>query len=205
MVSKRVKCLSVAVFSIIFLLVSSTGFAQHNDHEDADAKHDKQEEGHRKDKKKGFNASEVIFGHVLNAHEFHFLDIGDHPVTIPLPVILYSPQRGFTSFMSSKFEHGHKTHNGYAILTDHSIHEMGLDTKKFYAGDIVAVNDGKLDASVKVYDLSLTRNVVQMFLALISFRMDHVAYSQKIQEWCGSYFSSEGFPKFAGACHYVCS
>jgi F-type H+-transporting ATPase subunit a len=170
MVSKRVKCLSVAVFSIIFLLVSSTGFAQHNDHESGDTGHAKQEEGHGKDKKKGFNASEVIFGHVLNAHEFHFLDIGDHPVTIPLPVILYSPQRGFTSFMSSKFEHGHKTHNRYAILTDHSIHEMGLDSKKFYAGDIVAVDDaGKLDASVKVYDLSLTRNVVQMFLALIVF------------------------------------
>ncbi len=76
-------------------------------------------------KEKGFNASEVIFGHVLNAHEFHFLDIGDHPVTIPLPVILYSPQRGFTSFMSSTFHHGHEhAHEGYAMLTDHNIAEM---------------------------------------------------------------------------------
>lgn len=154
---------------MISLLVSSTGFAQHDTHEDAGTGHPKQEEGHVKEEKKGFNASEVIFGHVLNAHEFHFLDIGDHPVTIPLPVILYSPQRGFTSFMSSKFEHGHKAYKGYTLLTDHSIHEMGLDPKKFYAGDIVAVNDDKIDASVKVYDLSLTRNVVQMFLALIVF------------------------------------
>ena len=167
---KRVKCLSVAAFSVISLLVSTAGFAQHETTEDAGGGHRKQEEGHGKENKKGFNASEVIFGHVLNAHEFHFLDIGDHPVTIPLPVILYSPQRGFTSFMSSRFEHGHKAHNGYTILTDHSIQEMRLDPKKFYAGDIVAVNEaGEFDPAVKVYDLSLTRNVVQMLLALVVF------------------------------------
>ncbi len=170
MFSKRVKCLSVAVFSVISLLVSTTGFAQHESPEGAGTDHSKQVEGDGKDKKKGFNASEVIFGHVLNAHEFHFLDIGDHPVTIPLPVILYSPERGFTSFMSSKFEHGHKAYKGYALLTEHSIHEMGLDPKKFYVGDIAAVNEaGKVDPAVKVYDLSLTRNVVQMLLALAIF------------------------------------
>ncbi|HEY6502451.1 MAG TPA: F0F1 ATP synthase subunit A [Chitinophagaceae bacterium] len=165
MALQRVKCLLVAVFSLFSISV----FAQ-PEHEDHGAGETKKEDGHEGGKKEGFNASEVIFGHVLNAHEFHFLDIGDHPVTIPLPVILYSPQRGFTTFMSSKFEHGHKAHKGYAILTEHSIHEMGLDPKKFYAGDIVAVNDaGQFEAAVKVYDLSLTRNVVQMLLALIVF------------------------------------
>jgi F-type H+-transporting ATPase subunit a len=170
MFSKRVKCLSVAVFSLISLLISTVAPAQHGSPENGDKEHGKEEKSHGEAKKKGFNASEVIFGHVLNAHEFHFLDIGDHPVTIPLPVILYSPQRGLTSFMSSKFEHGHKTHKGYAILTEHSIHEMGLDPKKFNVQDIVAVDDaGKYDASVKVYDISLTRNVVQMLLALAIF------------------------------------
>jgi len=170
MSSKRFKCLSVAVFSLIYLLVSAPVFAQ--PHEEKNNGHEpaKQEQGHEKEKKKGFNAAEVIFGHVLNAHEFHFLDIGDHPVTIPLPVILYSPERGFTTFMSSRFEHGHKTHKGYAILTEHSIIEMGLDPKKFYPEDIVAVNDaGEFDPATKVFDLSLTRNVVQMLLALLVF------------------------------------
>ena len=162
--------MSVAVFSIIYLLVSTTGFGQQGSHEDAGTDHTKQEEGHPKEKKKGFNASEIIFGHVLNAHEFHFLDIGDHPVTIPLPVILYSSQRGLTSFMSSKFEHGHKAHNGYAILTEHNIAEWKLDPKKNFIGDIVAVNaQGEADPAVKIFDLSLTRNVVQMLLALVIF------------------------------------
>jgi F-type H+-transporting ATPase subunit a len=165
MTSLRVKCLLVAVFSLFFAAVYAQPEGEHKEGGDG---HEKT--AHEPEKKKKFNATEVIFGHVLNAHEFHFMDIGDHPVTIPLPVILYSPQRGFTTFMSSKFEHGHKTYKNYAILTEHSIHEMGLDPKKFFVGSIVAINDaGEYDASVKVYDISLTRNVVQMLLALIIF------------------------------------
>ncbi|MGB5029058.1 MAG: F0F1 ATP synthase subunit A [Chitinophagaceae bacterium] len=157
MLVRRFKSFTVAVFSLFFVLFSLQAFAGGG-------------EGEKDGEKKKFNASEVIFGHVLNGHEFHFMDIGGKPVTIPLPVILYSPQKGFTSFMSSKFEHGHHNHNGYAMLTDHSIKEMGLDPKKFAVGDIVAVDEnGKYDPAVKIYDLSMTRNVVQMILALIVF------------------------------------
>ena len=57
--------------------------------------HEHEAEVHgKKEKKGGFDANEVIFGHVLDAHEFHFLeyegsDGKEHHVTIPLPVILY--------------------------------------------------------------------------------------------------------------------
>jgi F-type H+-transporting ATPase subunit a len=155
MTAWRLKSLLVAVFSLLGgLLWASENPAGEN---------------HAETKKK-FNASEVIFGHVLNGHEFHFMDIDDHPVTIPLPIILYSPERGWTAFMSSRFEHGHKSHQGYMMLTEHSIHELGLDPKAFSVEDIVAVNEaGQYDASVKVYDLSMTRNVVQMLIALILF------------------------------------
>jgi F-type H+-transporting ATPase subunit a len=161
MTFRLLKPFTVAAFSVFFSFFITPAFAQPEGEE-------KHSETHSK--KEGFNASEVIFGHVLNGHEFHFLDIGDHPVTIPLPIILYSPERGFTTFMSSKFEHGHKPYQGYALLTEHSIHEMGLDAKTFSPGDIVAVNEaGEYEAGVKVYDLSLTRNVVQMLLALFIF------------------------------------
>jgi F-type H+-transporting ATPase subunit a len=56
------------------------------------------------------------------------------------------------------------------LLTDESIRHHGLDPKKYNPQDIVAVNDaGEIDETVKVYDISLTRNVVQMLLALILF------------------------------------
>ncbi|MBL7725960.1 MAG: F0F1 ATP synthase subunit A [Chitinophagaceae bacterium] len=166
---QRFKSFTVAVFSVFFILFSLPIMAQDHEADTAHKQTQHKEAAHDK-KKDGFNAAEVIFGHVLNGHEFHFMDINGKPVSIPLPVILYSPERGLTSFMSSKFEHGHNNHNGYAMLTEHSIQEMGLDAKKYAAGDIVPVDaNGKFDASVKVYDLSMTRNVVQMLLALIIF------------------------------------
>ena len=90
--------------------------------------------------------------HISDNHSYHFFDWNGHSVAAPLPVIIYSPQRGFSAFMSSRFEHGEVAYNGY----------------KLGHNNIVAVNaDGTLDPSVKVIDLSMTRNVVQMLLALL--------------------------------------
>lgn len=164
MVLQRFKSFTVAAFSVFFVLATIPVLAQHDDGE-GDQKTEKHEGGEIEKEKKKFNASEVIFGHVLNGHEFHFFNF-----SIPLPVILYSPERGATSFMSSKFHHGEHPYKGYAILTKHNIQTMGLDPKKFYADEIVPVDaNGNYDPSVSVYDFSLTRNVVQMLLALIIF------------------------------------
>ncbi len=161
--AKSIKSILVAVFSVFSVLFFNTVIAQEN--KEAHVANEKTE-------KKGFDANEVIFGHVLDAHEFHFLsykgsDGLQHHATIPLPVILYSKAKGFDVFMSSQFEHGEKNYKGYDLLTDEEIAERKLDPKKYTAGQIVAVNDnGEFDNNVKVYDVSLTRNVVQMFLAL---------------------------------------
>lgn len=167
MMSGRLKSLLVAAFSVFFVCFSLPVLAQEQHGNEGQPA-----EQHGEEKKpKLFDANEVIFGHIMDAHEFHFLSYGpkDHKkhVTIPLPVILYSPQRGLTTFLSSKFHHGHDAYKGYKVLTEHSREEMGLDPKKFFIGQIVPVTeDGKFDPSVKVYDISLTRNVVQMILAL---------------------------------------
>jgi len=116
----------------------------------------------KKKKEEKLNMKEVIFGHIMDGHEFHFFG-----ASLPLPVILYSPQRGFSSFMSSSLQHGHEPYNDYLLLNEHNIHELGLDPKKFTAGKIIPVKDGQYDEATKVYDFSLTRNVVQMMLALI--------------------------------------
>ena len=61
MFSKRVKCLSVAVFSLISLLISITGFTQDHNPEHGDNDHKKEGEVHQEGKKKGFNASEAFY------------------------------------------------------------------------------------------------------------------------------------------------
>ena len=65
--------------------------------------------------------------------------------------------------MSSSFHHGEENYQNYMMLTDEKIAELKLDPKKYNAQDIVAVDDkGHIDPSIRIYDISLTRNVVQM-------------------------------------------
>ena len=169
MVSGRLKSLLVAAFSLFFVINYLPVLAQ-GGHENNG--HSTEQNGEPK-KKKLFDANEVIFGHIMDAHEFHFLSYGDKEkgeekhVTVSLPVILYSPQRGLTTFMSSKFHHGHEAYKNYLLLTEHNREELKLDPKKFFIGQIIPVTaTGEFDPTVKVYDVSLTRNVVQMILAL---------------------------------------
>lgn len=143
MALKRFKFLLAAAFSLFLSLIFTRSIAQTESHHPAA---EGTEEAHE-----GFNAKEVIFGHIMDAHEFHFVeykgsDGHKHPVSIPLPVILYSPQKGLSVFMSSAFEHGHKEVEGYKLNGEGKIEPV--------------------EAGVTVYDFSLTRNVVQMMLAL---------------------------------------
>lgn len=152
----RMKSLLVATFSTLLLLFSTGIIAQ--DHAE------KAPSG----EKKGFDANEVIFGHVMDAHEFHFLnykssDGEEHEVVIPLPVILYSPQKGFSVFMSSAFHHN-ATVDGY----------------KLSEGKVVPLEEG-----VTVYDISLTRNVVQMLLATFLFVWLMIAIAKRYKKGQG--------------------
>ncbi|HVZ95596.1 MAG TPA: F0F1 ATP synthase subunit A, partial [Chitinophagaceae bacterium] len=151
----RSKSLLVAAFSSFLLFSFPGAFAQGK--RDAASGH-----------KKGFDANEVIFGHVKDAHEFHFLsykgsDGEEHEASIPLPVILYSPQKGFSVFMSSAFRH-----NGEA------------DGYKLEEGKIVPVDPG-----VKVYDISLTRNVIQMLIATFLFVWLMISLAKKYKKGHG--------------------
>lgn len=99
--------------------------------------------GHGED----FNAGDMIMHHILDSHEWHV--VGDF--TIPLPIVLYESGKGVSMFSSSNFEHGKVSYNGYAIDHEH----------------ISAVNaDGTINETATVYDFSITKNVVTLFLVL---------------------------------------
>lgn len=170
----RVKCLLVAAFSLFSVFI----FGQEGSHHDKHIPNQSEKEEAKEDTKK-FDANEVIFGHVLDAHQFHFLSYTGsdgqlHHVGISLPVILYSPQKGFSVFNSGKFHHGEEVHDGYLLVTPEykeSLLKRGYseeDVKKFRNESIIAVDENSVPLeNVKVYDFSLTRNVVQMFIALV--------------------------------------
>ena len=99
-----------------------------------------------------FNAGEVIMHHVMDNHEIH---IG--PLHIPMPIILYSKEKGLEMFSSSKLSHG-EPYNGYVME-----HE-----KIYFVGESVEVardEAGHIHAE-KPLDLSITKTVFGMFLTI---------------------------------------
>ncbi len=152
----RLKSVLVSVIATLAITFSFPVYAQHEGENHTGDGHTT--ENHEAGAKEEMNPGLILMEHILDNHEFHFADYNGHAISIPLPVILYSPERGLSVFMSSKFHHGHENYNRYRLTLDH---ETGKES-------IVAVGaDGQVDHNIKVYDFSMTRNVTQMLLSLV--------------------------------------
>lgn len=109
-----------------------------------------QEPGHEGEvpgKKGKFNVGDMIMHHIKDEHGWELA----HGVTIPLPVILYSADRGLELFSSSRLAHD-QIYNGYK-------QEHG----KIHRVDAA----GKEVEGTKVYDFSITKNVASLLLSAI--------------------------------------
>ncbi|MCB9168821.1 MAG: F0F1 ATP synthase subunit A [Flavobacteriales bacterium] len=98
-----------------------------------------------------FNAGKMILEHIADEHGWH---LWGH-TSIPLPVILYDAERGLKVFSSARFEHGHASHDGYALSED---------------GDVIAVDTNGLEdeaATDRIWDISITKNVVSLFVSVV--------------------------------------
>ena len=88
-----------------------------------------------------FNANEVIIEHVLDDHQWHFTD----GLVLPLPIIVYSSERGLEVFSSSHFYEGH--------------HKVEYNGYKLEGREIFLTESGQ-----KALDLSITKNVAMLFI-----------------------------------------
>lgn len=169
MFCRGVKCLLVAAFSLFYIV----SFAQEKEPGQAHIQNESNQKTKQEESKK-FDANEVIFGHVLDAHQFHFFTYNGHNYGIPLPIIIYSPERGgWYTFSSINFQDGASAYNGFRLVTPEykeTLAHQGYNEEQLKAlhnESIIAVNENGLPATnAGVYDFSLTRNVVQMILAL---------------------------------------
>jgi F-type H+-transporting ATPase subunit a len=165
MAVKRFKHILVLAFNLIFMLFVQNAIAQETEHGATE-----QSAEHKEEK---LDPGKIILDHIKDAHEFHFATIGHTHLTIPLPVILYSPSKGLSVFSSSKFGHeGELAHNGFKF-NEHK--------------DIVA-EDGSA-----VYDFSLTKNVVQMFIALAVLVLLMMGIAKKYKNGIGVTSAPKGW------------
>lgn len=145
------KALPVLLFMVLGLVF--TGMAKQEENPSAEMATE-QKESTEKEKP---NVKEIIFGHIRDAHEWHFFSVGNFHASIPLPVILYSPDKGFTCCLASKFEEGKETYDGYKMISE----EEAAENSKLVRGRIESMDGSKF------YDLSMTKNVVSMMISLL--------------------------------------
>jgi len=111
-----------------------------------------------------FDAGHMITEHISDAHDWHLWGHSH----LPLPVIVYTP-KGLEVFSSSNFRD--------------PIHHSLIDyvgpnyTYRLVDEKLHVVADGIVDESVQLYDISITKNVVTIFLvsALMLFVFISVA------------------------------
>ena len=65
--------------------------------------------------KENLDVQELVFGHINDDYSWHITTIADKPISIPLPVIVRSSERGWFIFCSSRFHHGHEAYEGFEI------------------------------------------------------------------------------------------
>lgn len=102
-----------------------------------------------------FNVQEIVFGHINDSHEWHITTWGKHHISIPLPVIVKGEQSGWHIFLSSQFEKHGGQYLGFYIPGD------GENKGKVCEKDVAGQEH-------KVLDLSITKDVVQLFIVVIT-------------------------------------
>ncbi len=93
----------------------------------------------------------LIMEHVTDSYEWHLFTIGNHPVAVYLPVILYD-QGHWIVFSSSKLKHGTASYKGYHVA------ESGSNVGKLVRMDA----NGK--EVLPKFDISITKTVLAIFI-----------------------------------------
>ncbi len=147
----RISTFKSIIFSALFLTVFNIGFAFEIKEGGDDEK---------------FDPKEMILHHIKDAHEFHLWDWKGKPVSLSLPIILWT-DNGLTVFSSSKFHHDDTGHeiveaNGGKFVKYH---------EKVYQLDSGATSvtfDAKHHPTNahKPLDFSITRNVFMMWVSV---------------------------------------
>ncbi len=116
-----------------------------------------------------FNVTDMIMHHVKDAHDFDLWEWNGHPLTIPLPIILWT-ENGLVTFMSSEFQHDD---SGKVIVERKGLKFVKIHEEIYYASEAPHVSDamspeeGVHHEADKPLDFSITKLVFSMFLSII--------------------------------------
>lgn len=136
--------------------------------------HDSHEAHGEHGEEEGFDVNEMIMHHIADSHSFHIMDLegedGEvHPVSVPLPVILWT-DNGLVTFMSSEFHHDETGHHVAEVDGQRFINVHG---KIYYASETPNDHGGYYEShdghptNAAPTDISITKNVFTMLLVAV--------------------------------------
>jgi F-type H+-transporting ATPase subunit a len=118
--------------------------------------------------KKEFNATELINDHIGDSHEFHIADWDGHPISLYLPVILWT-EKGLEVFSAEAFHHDNEGEhvidvNGQKLVR---YNEVIYYADKFEELSAAELENGAFVFDARPLDFSITKNVFSMFMSAI--------------------------------------
>jgi len=172
------KPLSILFIAGILSLFSFTAFAYDPDHKTSQ----ETTVSNKEHEKKGFDAGKLITEHISDSYGWHLWGVGHSTVSIPLPIILYT-DKGLDIFMSSAFHHGTEdvtAKNTYRLEENH----------------IKIVSEGIIneEASAKIFDLSITKNVASLLISAILLVWIFLSIAKSYKKRVG--LAPKGFQSF---------
>jgi F-type H+-transporting ATPase subunit a len=115
-----------------------------------------------------FDPGRMIMEHVVDNHEWHIATIGQHHLTIPLPVFIFCEGK-FYAFWSSKFHNENRSYQGFTIAEE--------GPKK---GRIISLKSAKAgEPGPEVYDFSFTKTVFAIFISSILLLVIFISIARK--------------------------
>lgn len=155
--------LRAVLFLVFSVAITNSGFATQGD----------------EDQDEGFNATEMIMHHVKDAHEFHIVDWNNQPITISLPIILFT-DNGLVTFMSSEFNHDDSgsqivEKNGERFVKYHEkIYQLGAGV------DALAFDEEEHPTNATLpLDFSITKNVFMMWVSVLVLFLIFISAARK--------------------------
>ena len=123
---------------------------------------------HDAPEKKEFNATELINDHIGDSHEFHIADWDGHPISLYLPVILWT-NNGLEVFSSEAFHHDN---SGEHVIDVNGQKLVRFNEVIFYADKYETLSqedreNGAFAFDARPLDFSITKNVFSMFMSAI--------------------------------------
>lgn len=97
------------------------------------------------------DVQDIVFSHIQDAYTWHITEWNGKEISVSLPILVKSEERGWDAFLSHHLHHGN-THHNYYIATEGK-----------HAGKVVEKNSK--GEEVRPVDLSLTKNVCGLLLS----------------------------------------